>query len=606
MRKKFFGQIAAVIIILTLALAGCSSTGRQTGAGDTGISQTGEGSGQTGTEGSTAGDAGAQGSTAQTGGEDTEQGSSAGASAFKGNVDVTGRYSLSRDLEAIIDDVDFTYYEPVSYADNNRVFYEIFVGSFSDSDRDGTGDLRGIIDRFDYLNDGDPKSGKSLGVEGIWLSPIFESPSYHKYDTTDYYKIDPKFGSMEDLKELAALCDERGVKLILDLVINHSGSQNEWFKKYCEARKNGDTQDPYYDFYSTADAAKVGTRSFTKVTGAPWYYESNFSNDMPEMNYDNEFVRETMLDVAKYYLEEIGVDGFRFDAAKYIYYGEEDRNVEFWKWYMGELRAICPDIYAVAEVWDSDSVTMRYAPALNCFAFSMAQPDGMIAAAAKEGDAGGYAKCVQSYLERVTGSGENATILPFLSNHDMDRAAGYMSLSTGYAKMAANLYILGPGSPFIYYGEEIGMKGSRGSSGTDANRRLAMLWGDGDTVSDPEGADYAARLQVNGTVADHFDDGSSLFNHYKRLIMIREANPEIASGSYRAVAFDDSPVGGFTATASGGTVGVFHNTTMEELTVDLSAAGADFYEITAVIGEGTAQLKGTMLTLGAQTSVVVR
>ena len=101
--------------------------------------------------------------------------------------------------------------EGLDAENNHRVFYEIFVGSFSDSDGDGTGDLRGIINRMDYLNDGDPASGKSLGIEGIWLTPIFLSPSYHKYDVTDYYRIDPAFGTLDDLKELAALCHERDV-----------------------------------------------------------------------------------------------------------------------------------------------------------------------------------------------------------------------------------------------------------------------------------------------------------------------------------------------------------------------------------------------------------
>ena len=113
--------------------------------------------------------------------------------------------------------------------DNARVFYEIFVGSFSDSDGDGIGDLRGIIKRMDYLNDGDPASGLSLGVEGVWLTPIFASPSYHKYDVTDYRTIDPAFGTMDDLRELIALCHERGVKLILDLPVNHTGSLNAGF-----------------------------------------------------------------------------------------------------------------------------------------------------------------------------------------------------------------------------------------------------------------------------------------------------------------------------------------------------------------------------------------
>ena len=129
--------------------------------------------------------------------------------------------------------------------DNNRVFYEIFVGSFSDSDGDGTGDLRGVINRMDYLNDGDPASGKSLGVEGIWLTPIFSSPSYHKYDVTDYYAVDPAFGTEADLIELCELCEARNVKLILDLPLNHTGAQNKWFSAFTAAHRAGNTADPY-------------------------------------------------------------------------------------------------------------------------------------------------------------------------------------------------------------------------------------------------------------------------------------------------------------------------------------------------------------------------
>ena len=135
-----------------------------------------------------------------------------------------------------------------SVSDNYRTFYQIFVGSFSDSNNDGIGDLRGIINRLDYLNDGNVLSGESLGIQGIWLSPIFSSPSYHKYDATSYYEIDWRFGTMEDLQELIKLCDERNVKLILDLVINHTATQHEWFQRFKEARINGDTDDPYYDF----------------------------------------------------------------------------------------------------------------------------------------------------------------------------------------------------------------------------------------------------------------------------------------------------------------------------------------------------------------------
>ena len=132
-------------------------------------------------------------------------------------------------------------------ADNYRTFYQVFVGSFSDSNNDGIGDLRGVINRLDYLNDGNMLSEDSLGVQGIWLSPIFSSPSYHKYDASNYYQIDWRFGTEEDLKELADLCEQRNVKLILDLAINHTSSQHEWFVRFKEARMNGNTEDPYYD-----------------------------------------------------------------------------------------------------------------------------------------------------------------------------------------------------------------------------------------------------------------------------------------------------------------------------------------------------------------------
>ena len=131
--------------------------------------------------------------------------------------------------------------------DNYRTFYQVFVGSFSDSNDDGVGDLRGLINRFDYLNDGNINSGKSLGVQGIWLSPIFTSSSYHKYDAKDYYQIDWRFGTEDDLKELITLCNERNVKLILDLAINHTSNSLKWFTEFKKARTNGDVNNKYYD-----------------------------------------------------------------------------------------------------------------------------------------------------------------------------------------------------------------------------------------------------------------------------------------------------------------------------------------------------------------------
>lgn len=510
--------------------------------------------------------------------------------------------------EYVVSDVNFDSTIVVPKEDNHRVFYEIFVGSFSDSNGDGTGDLRGIINRFDYLNDGDISSGKSLGIEGIWLSPINESPSYHKYDVADYYAIDDEFGTMEDLKELVNLAHERGVKVIMDMVINHSSSENTWFKYFCQAHRDGNTSSKWYDFYSWA-GEPVSGRTFKKIPESTHYYECNFSGDMPELNYDNEEAREEVLKIASYYLNDIGIDGFRFDAAKYIYYGEHTKSVEFWKWYMEKLYEIKPDLYAVAEVWDPDSITDLYEPAVNCFDFTMSQTDGKIASTAMKGDVNSYVAYVEKYINRVTSINEKAMILPFIANHDMDRAAGFVQTSTGFAYMAANLYILGPGSPFIYYGEEIGMKGSRGGANTDANRRLAMLWGDGDTIKDPIGTDYDSSLQKNGTVADQLVNGSSILNYYKRLLMIRKANPEIALGDYDALSLSDTKVSGFVSTYEGSGVCVIHNTSGNADTVDLSkATDITLTTISSQIGvsEENASLEGSMLTIPAQTSVVLR
>ncbi|MBO4471725.1 MAG: hypothetical protein J5841_08225 [Clostridia bacterium] len=498
----------------------------------------------------------------------------------------------------------------LNMGNNYRVFYEIFVGSFSDSNGDGTGDLRGVINRMDYLNDGDPDSGNSLGIEGIWLTPVFLSPSYHKYDVTNYYQIDPAFGTEEDLKELIALCHERDVKLILDLPLNHTGENNEWFINFKKAHQAEDTADPFYDFYTwipTEETTPTGRR-FRKLGSPSLKVEANFSDQMPELNFDNEQVRQTVLDVAAYWLG-IGVDGFRFDAAKYPYYGEHEKNAEFWVWYMEELKKINPDIYTVAEVWDGDAITDRYLKAFNCFHFSTAMVEGLIAETALGGNVNKFVQSTQAYLDNIHAINPEAMNIPFIANHDTDRAAGFLTTASGCMHMAANLYILMPGSPFIYYGEEIGLRGSRGGSNTDANRRLAMPWGDGDTVQDPAGSNYDKSKFV--PVTDRIKTGTSILWHYRKLIALRKAYPEIARGEYTALEFKDSKLGGFLCTLEGSRVGVFHNTTEKTLKVDLAkATDHSFAEIAAFLSvdpfEGFAELDGTVLTLGAQTSAILK
>jgi len=498
--------------------------------------------------------------------------------------------------------------QPDMTDDNYRTFYQIFVGSFSDSNGDGIGDLRGVINRFDYINDGNMNSTTSLGAQGIWLSPIFTSPSYHKYDAKDYYQIDWRFGTEEDLKELIQLCDERNVKLILDMAINHTSNAHKWFEEFKNARINGDTENPYYDFYSCVTTAeKVGGVTYQKIAGVDCWYECNFSTEMPELNFDNPEVRQAMLDVAKYYLD-MGIDGFRFDAVKYIYYGDTPRSVEFWEWYMDELLAYKPDIYCVGECWSGETEILEYYTAMNCFNFAASQAEGMIASAAKGQNIYKYTTYIESFQKKVLEKNPDGMVMSFLSNHDMDRIAGSFATES-MMRMAANLYLLAPGSPVIYYGEEIGMRGSRGAENTDANRRLAMLWGDDDLIKNPVGSTYADSKQITATVADQREDENSLLSYYCRLLSVRHRNPAIARGTYHAVDCGEKTLGGFTIEYEGETIGLFHNTSTEEISVDLSGgtglSGYNFTEVLESIGAGTAKLDGTVLTVGAQTSVIL-
>ena len=486
--------------------------------------------------------------------------------------------------------------------DNYRVFYEIFTGSFSDSNNDGIGDLKGIIKRLDYLNDGDIDSGKSLGIQGIWLTPIFKSPSYHKYDVIDYYEIDPSFGTQEDLDKLIQEAHKRNVKIILDMVINHTSDRNEWFKEFVKAHQNKDINNQYYDYYVYADNDKIpANRRFKQISGTNQSYECNFSDDMPELNFENEKVREEVLNIAKFYLDK-SIDGFRFDAAKYVYMNDNKTSVDFWNWYCDELRKIKDDVYLVGEVWSSEGEISEYIKAMNCFNFSIAQAEGLIAQTAKGNNINTFTNYIEKYQEAIQKQNRHAIAIPFISNHDMDRCAGYLNVSNGLAYMGANLYILSPGSPFIYYGEEIGMKGTRGGTNTDANRRLAMLWGDDDTIQDPEGSSYAKNKQVNGTVKEQLADENSLLNYYGKLIAFRNRYPQIARGVYKRYNLNQKNLGGFAITYKGETTYLIHNNSTEEISIEAKM----FNELIDYIGLNDVELKDGRLRVGPYTSVLLK
>jgi glycosidase len=241
----------------------------------------------------------------------------------------------------------------------------------------------------------------------------------------------------------------------------------------------------------------------------------------------------------------------------------------------------------------------------------MSQAEGTIATAAKGNSAiTNYTKYVESYQKKVLAKDQDAMIMPFLSNHDMDRIAGAF-VTENNMKMAANLYLLCSGSPVIYYGEEIGMRGSRGSANTDANRRLAMLWGDGDPVRDPVGSTYPANKQISTTVKDQSEDEGSMLSYYRELISIRHRYPAIARGIYTSLDCKEKNLGGFLIEYEGEAIVLLHNTSaVDTLSVDLASLaaldGVDLSKIGDYIGQGKATLKGTVLTLEPQTSVIIK
>lgn len=394
--------------------------------------------------------------------------------------------------------------------DKYRNWYEIFVYSFRDSDGDGIGDLNGVTEKLDYI--------AGMGFDGIWLMPIMPSPSYHKYDVTDYYNVDPQYGTLEDMGALLSAAHERGIKVIIDLPVNHSSDQHPWFVSAAA----GDSE--YRDYYNWSDTAKSG---YNKL--GDQYYESRFTGGMPDLNLDNPELRAEIRNILRFWLQEVGVDGFRLDAVTSYYTGAEQKNIEFLSWLGRSARELSPDCFIVAEAWDSLEVIASYSRAEidSFFTFPVSQKDGYIAKVLSDkndspGESyGSYVTLLENTLP------ENSIPAPFIENHDTARAIGFLGRSSAEKqKMGAALLAMMRGGVFVYYGQEIGMAGS----GEDPNKRIGMFWSAGeDTTSPPPGA---SKLEYPLPPVDAQQaDENSLLNFYRSAIELRNRFPEIARGS---------------------------------------------------------------------------
>jgi len=412
---------------------------------------------------------------------------------------------------------------------NKTTAYEVYVRSFYDTNSDGKGDFNGLTQKLDYLNDGNPNTSSDLGIGLIWLMPINPSPSVHGYDVTDYKKVNPQYGTMTSFKTMLDSAHRRGIKVIMDFVINHTSSQHPWFVKSA-------ANDPFYrNFYrwETTAPSQVG----------PWgqqvWYPKNSSNyyalfwsEMPDLNYNYQPVRDSIFAAAKYWLKEVGVDGFRLDAVMYLYEnGNTLKNTPETISFLKALNDSCEvwkkNSLLVGEVWDNAQTIAMYTGKLDmCFEFNLA--DANLNSANTGNPYNAKLALNNSQLTLDTNQFAN-----FLTNHDQNRVFDFLGNDINKCKVAASLLLTQPGVPFIYYGEEIAMKGSK----PDQYIRTPMQWNTNAYSGFTTGTPYISVNSnfMNYNVKTLSADTNSILNHYKKLIQIRNNEEVLQLGTVKNI-----------------------------------------------------------------------
>ncbi len=495
--------------------------------------------------------------------------------------------------------------------DNYRTWYEIFVYSFCDSDGDQVGDLQGVISKLDYIAD--------MGFNGIWLMPIMPAASYHKYDVKDYLEIDPEYGTMEDFEELAAECDKRGIKLIIDLVLNHTSSEHFWFTEACDyleslgADEEPSAEDcPYYEYYNFVKG-NPNSDVWYQVGSSDYYYEGMFWSGMPDVNFESQGLRREFEAVMDFWLEK-GAGGFRLDAVKEFYSGATSKNVEVLTWVNDYVKAADPDAYMVGEAWEGlGTYAQYYASGIDSFFdFEFAGPTGVVTKtltfSGETNSAQAYAKALSRVQNAIREYREDAIDAPFFVNHDMARAAGYMQYDERKVKMAAPLNILMSGSAFVYYGEEIGMTGS----GKDENKRAPMYWSADASAEGMTRGPLDMEPQENqfACAEEQMKAEDSIYSFYKDTILLRNQNPEIARGTVaRLEEVEDQDIAAISKTYNGKTIYLLYNISeTDEKQVTMSAEQYGELDIAGYLSVdgGAVTMKDGVVTMPSYSVVVLR
>lgn len=393
------------------------------------------------------------------------------------------------------------------------VLYQIFPRSFRDSDGDGIGDLQGVREQLEYV--------QSLGANAIWLNPHTPATTYHGYDVVDYTAVNPQFGTLDDFKALLDDMHARDMKLIVDFVANHASNAHPFFQ---DAYKNPASK--YTSWFHFSDANNETYRAFAGVA------------ELPEWNHGNPEVMDYLIRSALFWLD-LGADGLRLDYALGL-------SPEAWREFTQALKAQHPDALLLGEVWDSGPLKLKpyYEAGFDAlFDFPAylaltgshdANGDGLI-------NGQGAPGVLQSMLiaaERIYPSG--AGVVRFASNHDTNRVASDVESDPRRMRLAAEFSLLAPGIPIVYYGEEIGMRGSKGPGPIyDEYRREPMDW-----YAAESGPGMAAWFRPDDrnnrpgdgvSVEEQHADPESLLAFYRSLAQLRAVHPALRSDDYQVM-----------------------------------------------------------------------
>lgn len=483
------------------------------------------------------------------------------------------------------------------------VYYEIFVRSFADSDGDGIGDLNGVKEKLSYL--------KELGVEGIWLMPITESESYHGYDVVDYKAIEKDYGTMEDFEKLLEEAHKLNIKVIMDLVVNHTSSSHPWFKESASS-PNSKYRDYYRwvtkddkDNYIANAVSDFGSGNvWHKKNGA--YYYGIFWSEMPDLNFNNEAVREEIKDIAKFWLKK-GVDGFRLDAARHIYgvheFEEEsdplNKNLQWWNEFASACEEVNKDVYLVGECWDESGkdVSAYAQPFDTIFNFDVsADLSTAVLSGSAVIDGKEFSESIEKSYNRYKSIDINFIDGVFATNHDQNRIFS-MCETEEKAKLAAMIYMTLPGNQYIYYGEEIGMRGMK----PDENIREPFVWTSG--LKEPNTTWERSNYNDDLTPLDkQKNDKNSMYNFYKKIIDLRKSTPALYNGDYKAIDTDNNKVMAYERKKDDNKVYVIHNFSEKEQSITIK--GIEGMKI-KYSNNSKDSIKGSIIKIKPLSSIVI-